>query len=102
MFINQHFLPMKNQNVSIYTKMQRLTNVTKNLIISGKLQRAKKCLKIAEFLFKYGNTEIKNAISNVFVFSITSFLEIKHLEVGKILPQNLLKEYQQQINSSGI
>lgn len=62
---------MKNQpKQSIYSQMQQFANVTKTLIMQGNLKRAKKGLQIAQNLF---NKEIRNAIVNVYIFSISTF-----------------------------
>lgn len=62
---------MKNQpKQNIYSQMQRFANVTKTLIMQGNLKRAKKGLQIAQNLF---NKETRNAIVNVYIFSISTF-----------------------------
>lgn len=88
-----------NSNQNIYQQMQRFAAVTKTLIIQGNIGRAKKCLKTAEEIFNKGTAEIKNAVSNVYVFSVTSFMEIHHCNIRNLIPESLQQEYQKQVNS---
>jgi hypothetical protein len=94
---------MKNQpNQSIYKQTQRFADVTKAFIVKGNVRRAKRCLQIAENAFVRGNQEIQNAITNVYVFSLSSFLEIHHFNIGEFLPKNLQDEYHKQINAASL
>jgi hypothetical protein len=86
---------------SIYNNMQRFADLTKLLISTGNISRAKKCIDYAEKLFTSGNNEIKNAISNVYVFSITSFMELHNCSVKNLLPGSLKSEYSKQVNACG-
>lgn len=94
---------MRNKaDQNIYSKMQRFAEVTKTLITNGNIRRAERCLKIAENLFTKSTSEIKNAISNVYLFSVSGYLEIHHFSVKAILPEQLRIEYAKQVNSSGL
>lgn len=93
---------MKNQVFSIYNQTQRLAEITKKAIVSGNIVRAKKCLAVAEHLFTTGNSETKNAISNVYVFSVSTFMELRHCSISNLFPQSLKAEYIKQINTSGV
>ncbi len=64
---------MRNQVNTIYKQAERFAETTKTAIISGNITRAKKCLSLAERLFISGSNETKNAISNVYVFSVSTF-----------------------------
>ena len=80
--------------------MQRFADVTKTLIIQGNIGRAKRCLNTAEEIFNKGTAEIKNVVSNVYVFSLTSFMEMHHCSIKNLFPESLKSEYQKQISSS--
>ena len=88
--------------VTVYSKMQRFADITKNLIMIGNIQRAKHCLKVADEIYKNGSAEIKNAIINVYVFSVSSFMEIHHCNIRSLFPETLKSEYYKQVNASGI
>lgn len=93
---------MKNQVTTIYKQAERFAEITKNAIITGNIARAKKCLALAERLFATGNNETKIAISNVYVFSVSSFMELRHCSISNLFPQALKAEYIKQINASGV
>lgn len=88
--------------LNIYKQAQYFADVTKTLIAKGNINRAKKCLKIAEEVFVNGTSEVKNAISNVYLYSVSSFMEMHCCNIDELLPTNLKNEYYKQINTSGI
>ena len=79
--------------------MQKFADLTQTMIVRGNISRAKKCFAIAENLFLNGNRETKTAISNVYLYSVSGMLELKHFNTEKLLPNNLKKEYIKQINA---
>lgn len=92
---------MKNSiNKTAYSQMQRFANITKTFIIQGNIGRAKRCLQTAEEIFNLGTAEIKNAVANVYVYSISSFMEIHYCNIKNLFPESLKAEYQKQINTS--
>ena len=93
---------MKNQVTTVYKQAERFAEITKKAIISGNINRAKKCLALAERLFETGSNETKNAISNVYVFSVSSFMELRHCTISNLFPKSLKAEYIKQINASGV
>lgn len=94
---------MRNKpDPGIYKQMHRFADITKTFIIKGNIQRAKRCLETAETIFNKGNAEVKNAISNVYVFSVSSFMEIHHCNIRNLFPRALQNEYNKQVNTSGI
>lgn len=94
---------MKNKtNTNIYAQMQRFADVTKTLIMTGNILRAKRCLERAEDIFNKGTDEIKNAVTNVYVFSVSSFMEMHHCNIRNLFPESLQLEYRKQINASGL
>ncbi len=93
---------MKTQSIpNIYQQAQRFADITKTLIITGNIQRAKHCMQIAEDIFNNGTAEVRNAITNVYVFSVSTFMEIHHCNIRNLFPKSLQLEYQKQINTSG-
>ena len=93
---------MKNQVTTIYKQAERFAEITKSAIVSGNIVRAKKCLALAEKLFVTGSSETKSVISNVYVFSVSSFMELRHCSISNLFPQSLKAEYLKQINTSGV
>ena len=80
-------------------KMQRFADVTKEAILHGNLERARHCLIIAEEIFKNGGVDIKNTVSNVYVFSVSVFMEINHYKIESLFPPVLNAVYIEQINA---
>ncbi|MEN9908652.1 MAG: hypothetical protein RLZZ540_1801 [Bacteroidota bacterium] len=93
---------MKNQAKSACAKAVQFAEITKSLIRKGNIIRVKKCLSVAEQLLITGNTETKNVISNIYLFSVTTFMEIHNCSIANLFPQTLRKEYIKQINASGV
>jgi len=93
---------MKNQAKSACAKAVQFAEITKNLIRKGNILRVKKCLSVAEQLLITGNTETKNVISNVYVFSVSTFMEMHNCSIANLFPQSLRKEYIAQVNASGV
>jgi len=93
---------MKNQVNTIYKQAERFAEITKKAIISGNIIRAKRCLTIAEQLLETGTTETKNVISNVYVYSVSSFMELKHCSISNLFPKTLKEEYSKQINATSV
>ena len=93
---------MKNQVTTIYNQAERFAEITKSAILTGNIVRAKKCLALAEQLLITGSSETKNAITNVYVFSVSTFMEMRHCSISNLFPQSLKAEYIKQINTSGV
>lgn len=88
---------MKNQVNTIYKQAERFAEITKKAIITGNINRAKKCLAVAEQLFKTGSNDTKIAITNIYVLSIATFMEMKHCNISNLFPKSLQEEYCRQI-----
>ena len=82
--------------------MERFAAVTKVMIVQGNINRAKKCFNVAETLLVNGNYEMKNAIANVFLHSVSGFLELHNCSISNLLPGLLKREYLKQVNAPGI
>lgn len=76
---------------------------TIDLIKKGNLSAIKNCFSTAEQMLTDGSSEVKNAIENVYVFSITIFFDMAHAvskQVKELLPAHLMEEYHKQIGCS--
>lgn len=93
---------MKNQAKSACAKAVQFAEITKTLIRKGNILRVKKCLSVAEQLLITGNTETKNVISNIYVFSVSTFMEMHNCSIANLFPQSLRKEYISQVNASSV
>jgi hypothetical protein len=93
---------MKNKINSIYKQAERFAEITNKAIISGNISRAKKLLSIAENLLETGSNETKNVISNVYIYSVSSFMELRHCSISNLFPKALKAEYIKQINATSV
>jgi hypothetical protein len=89
-------------NQSRYKKVQHFADLTKMFLQIGDMKRAKKCLQIADNYFVHGNEVMKNMISNIYLYSVSGFMEMHDFSINEILPENLKNEYYKQVNTSGI
>ena len=93
---------MKTNPVPLHTRIYRFANTTKEFIKIGDIRRAKFCIRTMEKLFLKSSADLRNVITNNYLFSITSFMEIQHCNVRNLLPETFLVEYKKQINAGGI
>lgn len=87
---------MKNQVTNVFKNAERFAEITKKALIAGNVQRAKKCIRVAEKLFVTGSTETRGIIANVYLYSIASFLKVKHCTISNLFPEALKIEYAKQ------
>jgi len=83
----------------VYKMISRFADYTREAIKTGNLPLIRECFKTSDFLFKEGNREIKNAIENVFVFSLAVFLDAPGAlsrQVKDLLPASLREDYKHQ------
>ncbi len=76
---------------------------TIDLIKKGNLSAIKKCFSTAEQMLDEGSSEVKSAIQNVYVFSISIFFDMAHAvskQVKELLPTHLMEEYYKQVYCS--
>ena len=91
---------MKKYNeAGVYKQVQRFADLTIAMILKGNMERAKKCIGVAEMLLIKGNYQTKNAILNVYLFSVSSILELHHYKLEKLFSDNLRIEYIKQTNT---
>lgn len=93
---------MKDKINNIYKQAERFADITNKAIISGNISRAKKLLSVAEKLLENGNNETKNVISNVYLYSVSTFIEIRHCRISNLFPKALKAEYIKQINATSV
>lgn len=93
---------MRNKTNTIYKQAERFAEITNKAIISGNISRAKKLLAIAENLLETGSNETKNVISNVYVYSVSSFMELRHCSISNLFPKALRAEYIKQIYATSV
>jgi len=83
-----------------YTQMQRLADLTKVCLLKGNISRASKCIRVADLLLQTGSAEVKCAVRNVFVYSVSAFMEWQRMSVRLLFPLTLQAEYYRQIHTA--
>jgi hypothetical protein len=88
-----------------YDIVRQLFNYTASQIVKHNIAAAKKCLSVAEQLYQAGNTTIRNAIENVYVYSFSSeffYDEARRHDLMAIVPGSLYEIYKRQVINSHI
>ena len=86
-----------------YDVVRQLFQYTTSQILKHNINAAKKCFSVAEQLYNLGNTVVKNAIENVYVYSFSQAFfcdESKRKEVMEFLPLPLYELYKKQVINS--
>lgn len=95
-------LPSENLR-SLYKTISSFASYTKELIRQGNLPLVKDCFATAEYLLEEGTSNVKSAIENLYVFSVTSFLDLTgsiSKQVKELLPARIQSEYKKQVGYS--
>jgi hypothetical protein len=102
--INETLERDASQN-NIYKTMKCFADFTKQLIKKGNFKEVKHCFNVAESILKNGNSTVKNAIENGYLYSLSSILDLTTPVaqiVKALLTDSLKKEYNRQVCASGI
>jgi hypothetical protein len=90
---------------NIYVSMKCFAEFTKQLIKKGNLSEVKHCFNVAEKMLLEGNKTVKNAIENVYIFSMSSIWDftspLSH-KIKGMMNQGLLTEYKKQVCANGL
>ncbi len=90
---------------NVYKTVQCFADFTRNLAGAGNLPAVKSCIGIAEEMLEKGNNTVKNAIENVFLYTLSPILDMGDeigIKLKAMMKGALLKEYNRQTNHGGI
>lgn len=90
---------------NIYKAIQCFADFTKQLIAKGNLNEVKHCFNVAEQMLQNGNNNVKNAIENVYVYSLGTVIALSTLttnHIKELFTGELRKEYNKQVCASGL
>lgn len=93
----------KEKEGEVYNIIRHLFTYTAAQMAKHNLTAAKRCMSLAVELYYKGNTAIKNAIENVYIFSFSHaffYDENKRKEIMKIVPVSLYELYKKQVINS--
>ena len=92
--------------INIFKSIQCLANYTKVKVLQHDLKAVKKCFAIADEIYVKGNTLVKDAIENVFVYSFSGLMNLCNSDEKKqlqsIIPMDLYTTYVQQVLKPGV
>lgn len=90
---------------SLHERMTRLAALTIDCMRSGRTARVKRMMQAAEWLLQNGKMPVAGAVSSVYVYTLSVFLDL-HPELRKQyleeLPPGLMDEYCRQLYASGM
>ena len=85
----------------VYDAVQVLTDYTKRMALQHNFKEVKVCMSLIEKLYGKGDTLVKNAVENIFVFSFSSMRLLCNIVewrmVQSIMPSTLYTLYMQQV-----
>lgn len=87
---------------SIDRQMHEFAETTIDFLKKGDVEAAKASLQEAEQIYLNGTPEQKDAVVCVYLFYVSTFMEVHHCNIKGLFPENLLKEYYKQVNTTGI
>jgi len=102
--INSELKKLSNPN-NIYKTIECFVDFTKQLIWDGNIKAVKCCFKLAEKMLEEGNNTVRNAIENVYVYSLGAVVDLSASTANQLkdgFNGSLRKEYIKQVCASGI
>ena len=89
---------------NIYKEIHQFTEYTRQAVEKNNYALAGKCFGLADKLYTDGDTVVKNAIENIFVFSFSSFIpqdKVENLILKSFIPGKLYSLFLNQMNHGG-
>jgi len=91
---------------NVFKILQCLAGYTRRMISMHNYGAVRRCFALAEKIYNHGNTIVRNAVENVFVYSFSSMLnrceENEIPVVHAMMPVSLYSVYVRQVLKSGI
>ena len=91
---------------SVYMSMKVLTTYTGKMLREHQLRQVERCMKLADKIYNKGNSMVKTAVENVFIFSFSTLRGTctrgEWQEIQSHMPVTLFSLYIQQITKPGI
>jgi hypothetical protein len=86
--------------INIYKALQAFACYTKRCAELGNINKLNFCFTIADKLIIKGNNEVISAMKNVYIFSVSSLIELAspiQKQIQSMFPENLKNAYRRQI-----
>jgi hypothetical protein len=65
---------LSQASLTVYQSMQVLTDYTKRMALEHNFKMVEKCMGLVETLYLKGNSLVRNAVENVFIYSFSSIM----------------------------
>ena len=95
-----HAVHENSNGANIYKVMDLFTSYTKESIKRNDFTQLKKCFGVTYELFREGNKCVRNAVSNVFLYSLQHFINkenvVRH-QILMLIPPAMQVEMQNQV-----
>ena len=88
--------------VTVYKSVHDFANYTRSAIQDHQLMVVKKCFRLAEQLYRYGDNVVRMCIENIYVYSFTSFMpddRVEKLILQSFIPSTLNTLYIKQVSA---
>ena len=93
-----------NIPTTAYQSIQILTDFTKRMALEHEFKMVGKCMDLMEKLYDKGNTLVRNAVENVFIFSFSTLMcncnVIEWRLIQSCMPAGLYSLYIRQVQRS--
>ena len=90
---------------SAYQAIQALTDYTRRMAFEHNFKKVKNCLTLVQKIYREGNTLVKNAVENIFIFSFSSLLancnRVEWRIVQSYMSSDLYALYTRQVSRPG-
>lgn len=89
--------------INIYKALNAFASYTKRCAEVGNINKLNNCFTIADKLMSRGNNVVKSALENVYVFSVSSLIELIspiQQQMQCMFPENLKIAYKKQLMSN--
>lgn len=90
--------------MDVYRSVHQLAEYTCKAVQEHHLLTAKRCFRVADQLYHYGDSVVKLCIENIFIYSFTSFMPKDRLErliLQSFIPADLNAAYTKQVTTGG-
>jgi hypothetical protein len=91
-------------SLEIYSSINFFSDYTKHSLEDHDFVQSKKCLSLADKLYRHGDNIVRMLIENSFIYSVTSVMSTDASErhwVRSIIPPSLYQLYLKQITAGG-
>lgn len=91
-------------SLEIYSSINFFSDYTRHSLEGHHFMQAKKCLSLADKLYRHGDNIVKMLIENSFIYSVTTAMNTDASErhwVKSIIPPSLYSLYLKQVTAGG-